>query len=101
MTYPVGPVSGNLQTDGSLRGRLSGSGGLRGGLSTAVAAIGLEPATTTTLGGIIVGQDLLITEDGVLSVDKANIVEQDNTKPITAAAVYTEVGNIDVLLQTI
>lgn len=101
MTYPVGPVSGRLQADGTLRGRLSGGGTLSGGLSTAVAAIGLEPATTTTLGGIIVGQDLLITEEGVLSVDKANIVEQDNTKPITAAAVYTEVGNIDVLLQTI
>jgi len=61
----------------------------------------LVPATTTTLGGIIVGSDLLITEEGVLSVDKATAVEQDNTKPITAAAVYTEVGNIDALLQTI
>lgn len=61
----------------------------------------LVPATTTTLGGIIVGSDLLITPEGVLSVDKATAVEQDNTKPITAAAVYTEVGNIDALLQTI
>ena len=61
----------------------------------------LDPATKETLGGIIVGQDLLITEDGVLSVDKANAVLEDNTKPITAAAVYTEVGNINALLASI
>lgn len=61
----------------------------------------LAPATTTTLGGIIVGSDLLITPEGVLSVDKATAVEEDNTRPITAAAVYTEVGNIEALLGTI
>ena len=61
----------------------------------------LRPATTTTLGGIIVGEDLEITSSGVLSVAKATAVEQDNTHPITAAAVYTEVGNISALLQTI
>lgn len=61
----------------------------------------LRPATRSTLGGIIVGDDLLITAEGVLSVDKASAVEQDNTKPITAAAVYTEVGNINAILQTI
>lgn len=36
-----------------------------------------------------------------LAVDTADEVEQDNTKPITAAAVYTEVGNINALLATI
>ena len=61
----------------------------------------IPPATTSTLGGIIVGDDLLIDSNGVLSVDKATTVSQDNTKPITAAAVYTEVGNINALLQTI
>lgn len=61
----------------------------------------LVPATTTTLGGIIVGSDLLITEEGVLSVDKSTMVEADNTRPITSAAVYAEVGNIQVLLETI
>lgn len=61
----------------------------------------LKPATTTALGGIIVGQDLQITDEGVLSVDKATSIEEDNTRPITAAAVYTEVGNINALLQTI
>lgn len=31
----------------------------------------------------------------------ANAVEQDNTLPITSAAVYTEIGNINALLATI
>lgn len=61
----------------------------------------IRPATTSTLGSVIVGADLQITPEGVLSVDKADTVERDNTKPITAAAVYTEVGNINALLQTI
>lgn len=37
----------------------------------------------------------------VVSVDTATTVEKDNTRPITSAAVYTTVGNIDVILQTI
>lgn len=61
----------------------------------------IRPATTAALGSVIVGADLEITEEGVLSVQKADAVEQDNTHPITAAAVYTEVGNINALLQTI
>lgn len=61
----------------------------------------LQPATTERLGGIIVGEDLQITPEGVLSVIKANAVAADNTHPITAAAVYVEVGNINALLHTI
>ena len=37
-------------------------------------------------------------EDGVLSVDCAEAVEQDNTLPVTAAAVYVELGNVEALL---
>ena len=61
----------------------------------------LRPATRTTLGGVIVGEDLQITQGGVLSVVKADKAEMDNTRPITSAAVYTEIGNIDALLRTI
>lgn len=71
------------------------------GISTPEYTGTMRPATSTTLGGIIVGEDLGITQQGVLSVIKANTVEQDNTHPITAAAVYMEIGNIDALLQTI
>lgn len=61
----------------------------------------LIPATETSLGGIIVGGNLKITEEGVLSVDTADDAEGDNTRPITSAAVYTQIGNIEVLLGTI
>lgn len=40
-------------------------------------------------------------KNNVISVLTAPNVEQDNTKPITSGAVYTEVGNINILLQTI
>ena len=51
-------------------------------------------------GGVL--NDLLgITSEGIGWITPANAVEEDNTRPITAAAVYTEVGNINVLLQTI
>ena len=71
------------------------------GLDQTVAGIGGRLATTERLGSIIVGEDLQITPLGVLSVVKANRAEQDNTHPITAAAVFTEIGNINALLQTI
>lgn len=37
----------------------------------------------------------------VLTVNRANDVEEDNTLPITSAAVFAEVGNINALLETI
>lgn len=43
----------------------------------------------------------LIFDDGVLRVNTADAVEQDNTLPITSAAVYTTVGNIGAILDTI
>lgn len=61
----------------------------------------LPIATITSLGAIKVGDNLNITEDGTLSVTTASQVEQDNTLPITSAAVHTTVGNIEVLLATI
>lgn len=66
-----------------------------------VVAGQIPPATADRIGGIKVGENLEITEDGVLSVATADDMEQDNTLPITSAAVYTEVGNINSSLQTI
>ena len=34
-------------------------------------------------------------------VDTANVVEEDNTKPVTSAAVYVEIGNIEALLASL
>lgn len=39
--------------------------------------------------------------NNVISVPTASEVDEDNTKPISASAVYREVGNISILLQTI
>lgn len=87
-------VQGEVQTRGIL-------GGIEiGGVNQTIYPDVL-PATTERLGGIIVGDHLSITEEGLLSVKVANNVEGDNTNPITAAAVYTEVGNINALLQGI
>ena len=60
----------------------------------------LPVATQTLLGGIMVGENLKIV-GGVLSVDTATEVEQDNTRPVTSAAVHTELGNIEVLLASL
>lgn len=47
-----------------------------------------------------IGDNLKVV-GGELTVDTASNVQQDNTKPITSAAVYTEVGNINALLALI
>ena len=51
-------------------------------------------------GGWGVGHGLKV-EDGKLAVDTAEDFSGDNTLPITAAAVQTTVGNIEILLGTI
>ena len=55
-------------------------------------------ATKDKAGTIKVGDNLKISEDGVLSVDTTDTAQQDNTKPMTSAGVYTLAGNIEVLL---
>ena len=53
-------------------------------------------------GGYTIGHGLKLDADtNTLSVDTAAAVEKDNAKPVTSAAVYTEVGNINALLATI
>ena len=51
--------------------------------------------------GYEIGHGLKVTGTNTLEVDTATDVEQDNTLPITSAAVYTTVGNIEILLGTI
>lgn len=48
-----------------------------------------------------IGHGLKVTGGNTLEVDTAEEAEQDNTLPITSAAVYTTVGNIEILLETI
>ena len=61
----------------------------------------LPTASDAVKGAIRVGESLVIDEDGVLNVNAVDIVEEDNTLPVTSGAVYTEVGNINALLATI
>jgi hypothetical protein len=49
---------------------------------------------------LIAGENIEIV-DNTISVLTTDVVEEDNTRPVTSAAVYTEVGNINILLQTI
>lgn len=46
-------------------------------------------------------ETLTLDENNVLKVNTTNSAEEDNTLPITSAGVYTQVGNINALLQTI
>lgn len=61
----------------------------------------LKPVGSGSGGGSFETDETLTLKDGVLSVNTADAVEQDNTLPVTSAAVHTTVGNIEILLQTI
>lgn len=59
---------------------------------------GMDFASPDRAGIIKVGENLAISEDGVLSVITTDTAQKDNTKPMTSAGVYTLAGNIEVLL---
>lgn len=62
----------------------------------------LKALGSGTSGGISFTTDeTLSLKGGVLRVNTANAAEQDNTLPITSAAVNTVVGNINILLESI
>lgn len=70
--------------------------------STIVAAI--NEAARSGGGGTKyqIGNGLILdAKTNTLAVDTADVVERDNTKPITSAGVYLEIGNINALLATI
>ena len=52
-------------------------------------------------GGYLVTDNTLTIKDGVLGVNTADVVEKDNTLPVTSAAVQVVVGNISAILDTI
>lgn len=51
-------------------------------------------------GSYKIGHGLKVV-DGTLQVDTADKVEQDNTLPVTSAAVHVELGNVEALLASI
>lgn len=58
-------------------------------------------ATVQAGGSFALGHALTWDDQGRLAVQVAEEAEVDNTLPITAAAVHTELGNIAVILGTI
>ena len=64
------------------------------------AITGLEEALRNAGTGFKTDETLTL-ENGVLSVNTATEAEEDNTLPITSAAVAATVGNIEILLKTI
>ena len=69
------------------------------------AEINVLPSESSGDFDYLIGEGLKVEKNEfgkkVLSVDTSNKVEKDNTKPITSAAVYTTVGNIESLLSTL
>lgn len=66
-----------------------------------IAIQGIPTASAEILGGVRVGSGLSVLPDGTLSVRTAQVAEENNTLPITSAAVHAEIGNINALLETI
>lgn len=100
----AGPsIEGSVNSGVSISGDVHGSAILGVNLGTQITStrIDMPPATTERLGGIVVTDDFTVTEHGALFINKATEVSEDNTRPITAAAVYMEVGNINALLEAI
>ena len=87
----VSTVSGSLASTQEVNGALSNAGN-REGVGGGIPRGGLA--------GDLLAKNSAEDYD-VAWVTPASSAEQDNTRPITAAAVYTEIGNINALLATI
>ena len=72
---------------------------LEGNISSEVLGIEVSFPSEGSVGDILMKTS--DADDGVSWITPASNVEQDNTRPITSAAVYTEIGNISSLLATI
>lgn len=62
--------------------------------------LALDAVETGGAGSWGIGAGLKVV-DGKLTVDTADKVEEDNTKPVTSAAVFVELGNVEALLAQI
>lgn len=125
MEFQVEELEYSLQFEGEGRGSLeaaeAGSGLLFDGELVEIVSSGVK---SISVNGIMVEADQnrnveipvdqtiaayleqnlgagLKLEEGILSVDTVGEAEADNTRPITSAAVYMELGNINALLKTI
>lgn len=80
-------LRGSIQAEGALAGRATIPEVVGGGASV--------PIMSETVAGIAkVGDNLKIDAAGRLSVDTADEVEGDNTRPVTAGAVYDRINKV-------
>lgn len=91
----------NLDEEISIEGAIEDTEPFSASLETPETAGSVAWSSVTNKPFKTIGGNLVVDHDGRLSVDTASEVEEDNTKPITSAAVYTEVGNINALLALI
>lgn len=63
--------------------------------------LSIPPMSADVLGGAKLGENLSVSEDGYLSVDTADTAEENNTRPITSAAVHAIVGHIGSVLDSL
>lgn len=82
----------------TIHGKLSTEATTLNGRLNADIRVGANQSPQTALE---LGHALIWDPEGRLAVDVAHEPEEDNTRPITSAAVQTALGNIDVLLKTI
>lgn len=85
-----------------LRAEIGDLADLTTGAKTNLVAAINEAARTGGGTKYQIGSGLILdAKTNTLAVDTADAVERDNTKPITSAGVYLEIGNINALLATI
>lgn len=73
-------------------------------LNDAIAGVTINPATTTTLGGVIVGTGLSVDQTGVLSANSATLYPstgQNTDGAMTQKAVTDIIGDIETILTTL
>lgn len=96
------PVKGEKGDDGLSAYEVWLSLGNTGTEEDFIASLKGEPgaAGDSTVNGFEIGVGLKM-EDNILSVDSATDFDGDNTRPVEAAFMQEQIGNIELLLKTI
>jgi hypothetical protein len=99
---PQNKLQGSIISGGNLQATIVPQKSLHAEVSTGSSLQGkMSKPQTVLVYELSIDETLKLNEQGALGVNTATEVEKDNTLPITAAAVHTTVGNIEILLSTI
>lgn len=99
---PQNKLQGEIVSGGTLQADIVPHKTLQAEVSSGSSLHGtMSKPQTVLVYELSIDETLKLNEQGALGVNTANEVEKDNTLPITAAAVHTAVGNIEILLSTI